>query len=304
MITIQLADSTPYAQEGMAVKKLGDALPELPEEIENEICPFVFGGVFEYCVFVHSDATDWKNDKSEFMFKRFISTDTLNIELWKGGSKVADLNSNTYGTYFPTFSGTAGQQLQRGYLIEWLKVFNVFGYGQYTVRAQMTILGTSSTWQSDIYNVLGYSQQRANRTVSIVSTQNGNIMSSIFDYTDLQWHQQIRLKGTFYEDEETFEKNTYRTQNYVEKQIQDEIIENWSLELDVIPRDISEFLIKDRLLSNQFNVSDYTILNEKVHELVGVYPESIEKTRLIDNRNSNYLIKFTSKLKNVIKRNF
>lgn len=304
MITIQLPDTSPHSQEGMTVKLKGESLPEIPETIETETCPFVFGGLFEFTVFVDSDGTDWKNDKSEFMFRHLISTDIIDMELWKNGVKVDDLNNNDYGVYFPSFSGTQSQQLQKGYLINWKLVFDAFGYGKYTIKANLNIIGNSSIWESDIYNVVNFSEERANRTVSIVSIQNGNIMSSIFDYTDLEWHQQIRLNGTFYEDSETFEKNAYRTQDYIQKQIQDEIIENWVLELDFVPRNVSEFFIKDRLLSNEIKISDYTILNEKVHKLKGVYPESIEKTRIINNRNSKYLVKFTSINKNIIKSNY
>lgn len=304
MITIQLNDSSPYVEEGMAVKKLGEALPEIPEVLETDFCPFVFGGQFEFCVFAHEDGTDWKNDKSEFMFKKFIANDSVDMELWKDDIKLDDLNNNSYGSYFPTFNGTAGQLLQKGYLINWLDVYLAHGFGRYTIKANLSIVGNSSVWESDVYNLVMFTEERADRTVSIVSNQNGNIMSSVFDYTGLDWHQQIRLKGTFYEEGETLEKNAYRTQAYKQKQIQDEIIENWALELDFLPRNISEFFIKDRALSNEFNISDYTLMNEKVHKLVGVYPESIEKTRLTNHRNSNYLIKFTSKIKNVIKRNF
>lgn len=304
MITLQLSDLNTYNEEGMAVKKLGDALPEIPEVLETDFCPFVFGGQFQYCVFAHPDGSDWKNDKSEFMFKRFISTDSVDMELWLDGVKVSDLNNNTYGVYFPTFSGSAGQQLQKGYLVNWLDVYLLHGFGSYTIKANINIVGNTSVWESDVYDLVLFTEERANRTVSIVSNQNGNIMSSVFDYTGIEWHQQIRLKGTFYEEAEGLEKNAYRTQKFKQKQIQDEIIENWALELDFVPRNVSEFLIKDRMLSNEFNVSDYTLLNEKVHNLKGVYPESIEKTKIINNRNSNYLIKFTSKFKNIIKRNF
>lgn len=304
MIIINQPINRKYNNKQVAVKLLGKSLPSVPEDPTTETCPFVFGGQFEYNVFYHSDASDWKNDKSEFMFKRFLASDTVDIELHKNGVKVADLDDDSLGEYFPTFTGTTEQEQQKGYLLYWYNVASAYGLGKYTIKANLTVLGDATEWESDVYNLIVFTEERANRTVSIQSTQNGNIISSIFDYTGLQWHQQIRLNGAFNEDGETFEKKAYRTQNYKQKQIQDEIVENWSLELDLIPRGVSEFFIKDRLLSNEFNVSDYNIMNEKVHKLKGVYPESIEKTSFENNRNSNYLIKFTSKENNIIKRNF
>ena len=76
------------------------------------------------------------------------------------------------------------------------------------------------------------------------------------------------------------------------------------MEADFIPRSVSEFLSKNAVLSNSFKVTDYNLLNEQILREIEVYPESIEKTRIQDNRNANYVIKFTSRNDNIIKRNF
>ena len=48
-----------------------------------------------------------------------MPSDTVAIELWKNGEKIADLNDNTYGTFFNGFAnGTAEQQLYVGFLLE------------------------------------------------------------------------------------------------------------------------------------------------------------------------------------------
>lgn len=306
MITLQLTDSAPQPfGSGLATKKKGDSLPNISSKKSNDVCYCEFECYYRGNVFAEVGGEGYKNDKSQFLFRRFVPSDTVAIELWKNGEKIADLNDNTYGTFFNGFpSGTAEQQLYVGFLLEWEEVFNAFGGGEYQIKAELSIIGVASTFESEFYRLMGYSDKAADGTVRIETIQNGNIMSSIFDFTGLNWYQSVRVRGRFYEDGEDFEKIVYQTQEYRQEQVQDKIIENWTLEADFLPRSVSEFLTKNAVLSNEFTVTDYNILNEQILREIDVYPESIEKNRIQDNRNSNYIIKFTSKEDNIIKRNF
>jgi hypothetical protein len=306
MITLQLGDATPHAPlSGLATKVKGDSLPEIITRSVNDFCYCEVECPYVSTIFAEPGGEGYKNDKSQFLFRRFVASDTVAIELWRNGEKIEDLNNNTYGTFFNGFpSGTAEQQLYVGYLVEWEEVYAVYGGGEYQIKAELSIIGVASTFESELYKLMGYSDVAANGTVRIDTIQNGNIMSSIFDFTDLQWCQSVRLRGRFYEDGEEFEKIVYKTQEHRQEQVQDKIIENWTLEADFIPRSVSEFLTKNAVLSNSFNVSDYNLLNEQILREIEVYPESIEKTRIQDNRTSNYIINFTSRNDNIIKRNF
>jgi len=306
MITLQLTDSAPQTfGSGLATKVKGESLPEIIPTETSDFCHCEIECTYVGTVFAEVGGEDYKNDKSQFLFRRFVTADTVAIELWKNGEKLVDLDNNTYGTFFNGFpSGTAEQQLYVGYLLEWEEVYNIYGGGEYQIKAELSIIGVASTFESELYKLMGYSDLAADGTVKISTQQNGNIISSIFDFTGLEWDQSVRLRGRFYEDGEDFEKIIYQTQEYKQEQVQDKIIENWTLEADFIPRSVSEFLTKNAVLSNSFNVTDYNLLNEKIHRNVSVYPESIEKTRIQDNRNANYVIKFTSRNDNIIKRNF
>ena len=306
MITIQLANSNPHSfGSGLATKVKGESLPEITEAAINDFCYCEVECEYVANVFAEVGGEDYKNDKSQFLFRRFVASDTVAIELYKDGIKVADLNDNTYGTFYNGFaSGTAEQQLYVGFLLEWEDVYNLLGAGEYQIKSQLSIIGIASTFESELYQLMGYSDEAADGTVKIETIQNGNIISSIFDFTGLDWNQSVRIRGSFVEDGEEFEKIIYKTQEYRQEQVQDKIVENWSLRADLIPRSVSEFLTKNAVLSNSFNVTDYNLLNEKILRKIEVYPESIEKTPITDNRNSNYVIKFTSRNDNIIKRNF
>ena len=306
MITIQLTDSAPQPFEsGLATKLKGESLPTITPRQTNDFCYCEVECEYVGNVFAEVGGEDYKNDKSQFLFRRFVASDTVAIELWRNGEKIEDLNTNAYGTFFNGFpNGTAEQQLYVGYLVEWEEVYAVYGGGEYQIKAELTIIGVASTFESELFRLMGYSDKAADGTVRIETVQNGNIMSSVFDFTGLEWYQSVRMRGNFYEESEEFEKIVYKTQEYRQEQVQDKIIENWTLQADFIPRSVSEFLTKNAVLSNSFNVTDYNLLNEKILREIEVYPESIEKTRIQDNRKSNYIIKFTSRNDNIIKRNF
>ncbi len=305
MIIIQAVNTTPHnIQSGIATKVTGKTIPSIVNNT-NDVCICDYECEYEGTVFAEVGGEDYKNDKKEFLFRRLISSDSVAIMLFKNGIKIADLNDDTYGTFFNGFpNGNSEQQLYVGYLLSWEEVYNLHGGGKYQIKADLQITGQNSTRESIKYNLMGYSDLAADRTVVINSVQNGNILRSDFDFTDLMWEQYSRFPGIFFEDSESFEKNAYLTQDYRQKQIQDKIIENWTLTCDFIPRTVSENITKNALLSNQILITDYNILNEKILRQVSVYPESIEKTRFSDNTKSNYSIKFTSKDDNIIKRNF
>lgn len=305
MITIQLADGTPYSiTSGLATKLLGETLPEIIDIPSIEFCYCEVGCEYRANVFAEVGGEDYKNDKREFLFRRLIAADTVSIKLYKNGVEIADLNDATYGTFFNGFTGSAEQQLYVGYLLEWESVYSLHGGGEYQVKADLVVVGVSSTYESELFTLKGYSDQAADATVRIATIQDGNIISSEFDFTGLDWYQERRVRGLFYEDSEEFEKKIYQTQEYRQEQVQDKVIENWTLQADFLPRSISEFITKNAILSNSFKVNDYNLTNEAILREVDVYPESVEKIRIINNRTSNYIIKFTSRNDNIIKRNF
>src|ERR1035437_1499798 len=88
-----------------------------------------------------------QNDVNGFMFKLAASTDTLSMFLERNGEQVAQLNNNTYGTYYAAGSITfySDQILLTGYKLEWSKVLAAFGTGRYSVRVDYTTFGGSSS---------------------------------------------------------------------------------------------------------------------------------------------------------------
>lgn len=308
MITIQLPNSSPYGfSQGMAVKLKANPAPSITEENKNEICicDYVQCGVYEEYVFGCPGGEFWQQDKSDFLFRKLIATDTIDFELIKNGVKVADLNDNTYGTYFSTFpSGTEDQQLYTGYLLDWSEVYDNHGGGKYVFRAKTTILGVPNDVDSRVFNLVKYSDVLADGTVRIETTQNGNIFGNQFDFTGLNWYQSVRIPGRFGNPSPVLETRSYTTSTHKRRQIKDTMSREWSLITKKIGWSVAEKLVYNKLIANQILITDYNIDSESIWRRVAVRPESIDKPDISDNVNKRYEVTFIDEDEVFTKRSY
>jgi len=308
MIVTQLLNTNPYLKShGMACKVLGESLPEVVPESVNDICICNYI-TCEYVEKVFADPTSsdfWKNDKNEFLFRRLVAVDTVAIKLFKDGVEVADLNDNTLGTFYNGFaSGSAEQQKYVGFLVDWKLVEAAHGVGEYQIKADLSIIGNTSTYESRKFRLCIYSDLAANGTVRIESTQNGNIEGSDFDYTGLEWYQSFRIAGKFGNPTPVFEEDRYTTETRKIRQIKDKMGREWTLKTGKVNYEVGEKLIYNKMLANEILITDYSILAESIWRRQSVLPSSIEKPEIADSLEKIYVITFIDDKDIYIKRNF
>ena len=306
MIIETLPNTIPYSYgSGNAFKVLGKSLPtiEVTPIPDFCICDFI---QCQYSEKIFADvATDdyWKNDKSEFLFKRLVAADSVLIELYKDGIKVDDLNNNTYGTFFNGFpSGSSEQQLYVGYLIDWKLVQAAFGFGSYEIKAQLNIIGVASEFVSRTFNLCQYSDILAHQTVRIETTQNGYIIGQGLDYTNVNWKEQIRIPGFFGNKQRRLEQDNYLDKNRRTTQIQDSLIHEFTLEPYFWPHCLRDE-IDSILLANEILISDYNLSNTDDLKNISVIPTSIETEYFGKSNKAADEIKFEERRKNRVKRN-
>jgi hypothetical protein len=309
MIIIEQANTLPYSyNSGNAGKVLGPSLPETPNPQTNDICicDYVQCSYSEKVFASPSNPSDfWKNDQSEFLYKRFVSVDTVTMELHLNGDKVADLNNDDYGTFFNGFgSGSPEQQLYVGYLINWLDVYNAFGAGKYKIVANLDIIGSQTTSTSREFILALYSDVLADGTVRIESYQNGNIFGNNFDFTGLNWYQSLRLPGIFGNPTPTFETTEYKTSTHKRVQNKAKMGREWTLNTKLINWEVAEVLVYNKMLGNEILITDYQIKAESIWRRVKLFMQEIEKPEVIGNPNRKYNIKFVDEKDIFTKRNF
>jgi len=307
MILIQLPNTSPYIfTSGNAGKLLSPSLQVIKVENVNDICICDFITCdYRERVFADPATTDfWKNDKNEFLFKRFIVADTVVMELFKDEVFVTTLNNNALGKFFNGFTGSAEQQLYVGYLLDWRLVEAAHGVGSYQVRTQLTIIGDVTDVQSRVFELMRYSDIAAHKTVRIESTQNGNIIGSEFDFSGLNWQQSVRIPGTFGNPTPSLETDNYTTSTHQVRQITSKMSTQWFIKTRKINYEVAFQLVYNKLLANEILITDYNILAESIWRRQSVFPSEIEKPELSGNPNKIYNITFTDNEDIYKKRNF
>jgi hypothetical protein len=270
----------------------------------DEFCPCDFICDYEEKVFADSSGLEYKRDYTEVIFSKVAPTDTIVFKLYRYGQEVATLNDDQFGTYY---NGFDNQPLYVAYLVDWTKVFNEFTGGRYQIKTETNILGVASTVESRYFRLSIWSELSANRTVKIQSIQNGNILRSEFDYTDLLnggWNQFIRLNGTFGKNKPTLESDVFLNTNYEKIQNQDETINEYELKVENIPEEILNRLTNDNILGNQIIVSDYDLMASNKYVELPVYVDSISDSTPLANGRMNITLLCKDRIQDVRKRNF
>jgi hypothetical protein len=283
----------------MATKRLVSTLNPLPILFEND---FDLGECcYNELVFAKPFGQWWENDKSSFLLKRFIETDSIIFKLYKDDEFLVNLVNNTYGE-FHNF------QMYVGYIIYWENIYTIFGRGSYKIKADMTVAGQSMNWQSRDFCLEQYDTLRADKTFRLETYQTGSILRSGYNYDELGlnrgWYQSYRVRGKFGNKKPTLESDYLLTSDRRLLQLQDKVSYEYELQTDLIPADLANSIIEDNLIANEIFISDYNIFNSEVYRRIELIPSSISDVKhYSNNRRISYTITFKDRFDNILKRN-
>ena len=273
-----------------------------------DFCFCDFECEYRECVFgLTSGGTDRTNDKNLFLYKLLLSADTATIKLFKNDVEIETITDNTFGQYFDKGlvpNATGEQLLYVLFIIDWASVLAVHGIGTYQIQTKLNIAGVDYQNNSHKFWLNNYTDTNANGTFKVRALQNGNILSSQFDFTNLNLTFQTRIKGFFGNQEPQFETDNYLDSQRRTQQIQDQIFSNYTMRTRMIPKGIYDLLIFNNLLANNVEVTDYNVWNPLVYKAINVYPEEVSESNYYSqSQKGNFLITFTDKKRDGIKRN-
>lgn len=251
------------------------------------------------------------NDFTSFLaYQRPLSTVSFKL-LDENCDFLATLNTSTYGTYYPAnYFGSGFTFFQNdylGYKLEWQKVLNLHGSGGYKIK-KITLSNTvPASFEpieecSCLFELSQYTDERANETVRIETTQNGYTISPGLDYTNTNWKEQIRIPGFFGNKQRRLEQDNYLDRNRNTTQIQDSIVHEFTLEPYFWPHCLRDE-IDSILLANEILISDYNSLNTDDLKNISVIPTSIDTEYFSKSTKAADEIKFEERRKNRVKRN-
>lgn len=261
--------------------------------------------VYEEFAFFDATSNDTRtNDTSSFLFAKTLVADTVALELWKAGVKVADLDDNSLGTYYPTFES---QPLYTGFVVNWKLVGQIHGAGRYQIKAQAVLTGIPSAFESRLFRVMPFDPTIAHGTWKLQTWQSGNILSLSVDYTGLVaggWPSHYRLFGNFGRREPELTQDNYLTSGYKREQIQDSILWKYTAESKFLPERIAQIVSGDSILADRIVCTGYSLKDQDQYISVDVIPESIQTKRPEGGREPAYVILFAERNQNRVKRRF
>ena len=277
--------------------------------VDPDILPCDLGCLYTEKVFGSTtDDAFFKNDKSTFLFQKSLPSDTITIKLLKNAVSIATITDDTYGEFVDTFDVNP---LYVMFIVDWEKVINLNGPGSYTIETTLDLIGNVTTELSRCFNLLEYSERAADKTFRLETRQTGNILRSDFDYTSLSsdgeagFYRSYRMRGRLNTPDTKKETDNFLTQDYETKQVQDQMVNEWTLQTELLPSEITNILVYEDMLANSFLVTDYSIFAHQKYRRVSLYPVDIEKVgEWTKNVNRAYIITALDKNPNIIKRNF
>lgn len=211
---------------------------------------------------------NYTNDQSAVRqgFGAFITA--VDLELNLNGRKIADLNNNTYGTYFAYGFHEADGIKHVGYLIDWQSVLAAHGTGTYQVKFVTTDINTDNDATFSFpYKLRVYNDLWADDTVRLDFTQsqifgNWEVPSESINLIGVNWFNQIRLPNALFGFPDTdYEKERYRQTNRVTVAVENSQERIYQLILGGLPYWVHYFLENEVLTSDSIFITDYNSTN-------------------------------------------
>ncbi len=206
----------------------------------------------------------YKNDKF-FQYLNIAKGGTNQICLIKinpgGAETVIVVTDDTYGILVESLI-----DVPRFVSYEWdfFKIWGLLGYGKYRFEIkQLSVAGNPiQSIQSPTFCLQRYTDQAANGTIRIETTQTGRIRSGN-NYGDAIYNQQIRLPGELVFKELASENDSEQLNNDSRSliQIKDQLNPEYTLTIKLASAPQLMLTLFDYLFANDVKISDYNVFN-------------------------------------------
>lgn len=269
-------------------------------------CAFVSSSCdYEELAFAYpTDETDtYKNDFKSILINLLDGSSTYEFFLVGSDSVEIPLIDNTYGTLFDKGFNTV-QPLKVGFRIDWLKVFNALGGDIYTIRVKQTDFGTTIETDSQNIKLMKFSELASQGTVKIATNQKGVYLQGE-DYKGMSWLNMNRILADFGNESQQNEISRLKDGNYKDFDIQNEYFYQYTLETNLLPSPIADFLLNSDIKTDEIFISNYDIYAYRQYrDLEVVFEGSVDASDdYKTNKNKKFNITFNDKISN-LKRNF
>ncbi len=268
--------------------------------------------VFKECCYNHltlADANsneDFKNDYSSFYHQKQLPNETVEFVLVHAETaQEYELDDSTYGSFFDFGYFSTNPNL-KGFLVNWKKVLDDLGEGNFKILKRQTIAGLNFEFQSISFTLKQFSSSLADHTVRMDVVMNGRLEKTGVDFTGTDWKHSIRVPGFFGRREPKLEEDNIINRNFEKKQISMIQTNEWKFQTNKIPDCLTNEIWDFHLFANDIFMNDYN-LNNHSYDFVRfpVKFASNEGTVYgVRTRKAQLNLTFNDKFENNLKRNF
>jgi len=257
-----------------------------------------------------SDDASYKNDFTSVFYQRQTPADTISYQIIKVGGGTTNLLDGTHGVLYD-FAATHHNPDLTYFKVEWRKIYNLLGLGQYTIRMNIVVGGLPSVAvDSNTFNLKAFSINNADGTTRFDGSMDGRLEEIKTDFKNSGFETSLRISGYFGNRTPNIEKEdlVYSSKkgiSYYKSQITMKNDDSFSYEAENIPDCISKQWFDFLMFSNDIQISDYNKNNHSYdYELFDVELDEIsEPIYPPQNRGVTIQAKFKRRSKNQIKTN-
>ena len=249
------------------------------------------------CYEVWGGGEDWQNDNTTFAFVKTLATDTFTLSLWQGSTKLTDITDSTLGDYTPSYGSNPKQY---SFVIDWDKVYQTYGVGEYTLKNDYTSIGIANSYESSKFCLYAFDSCSSNGWIKIDWIQTGDILSNDFKF-DVPLFHSYKFKSYLTIETPTTIKDVYQTSNREEEMFRTEQKNNYLLNIKLIRENLLSLLNENIALANKLTITDFNINGTNFKEKDFSFVEFADLEDFQGNKKIDCQIKLTDYKQNIIK---
>ena len=270
-------------------------LPTVEDIVDFCTCDFVCDYIEQAYVYPSDMSDTYKNDYKSFLINLKDDSSTYEFTLIRPDGNETVFSDDNFGELFDK-GFNQEQPLKVGYRIDWIKVFELFGRGIYQIKVSQTDFGNTVTAESIKFNVQVYDEIRADKTVKIETVQDSPILNGE-DFGGMEWVNMARVEGTFNTETPNYEIDRLVDSQRNEIDIQTTKFNTYTLETNIIPNKIGDYLTEEVCMTNNVFISVNDVFNYRQYRRLPVVFEGDVSPG--DDYSMNYKKKFNISFKDL-----
>ena len=269
-------------------------------------CEFVSSSCnYEELAFAYptNELDTYRNDFKSILITLLDASSSYEFFLVDSNDAEIPILDGVHGTLYGLGFNTL-QPLKVGFRIDWLKVFNLLSGDIYKIRIKQTDFENTIVVDSHSIKLMQFSELASQDTTKIQTTQKGVYLSGE-DYEGMNWVNMNRIVANFGNEKQQTEISRLKDGNYQDFDIQNEYYYQYTLETNLLPSPIADFLLNSDIKTDEILISNYDVYAYRQYrDLPVIHEGTIDASDdYATNINKRFTITFNDSITN-LKRNF